>query len=189
MKLGVFSASVVAVLLAPFMLGATYKGDPVHSSVVFRVGHLGVSNVYGRFNEPAATLNIDDADPSNSKIEITLQTEKIDTAHEGRDKHLKSGDFFSAAEFPEIKFVSTAVKKSEDGNFEVTGDLTLHGVTKPITVKLNKTGEGKGMKGETRAGFETAPFTLKRSDFGMTNMIPAVGDEVTLVVAIEGIKE
>lgn len=190
MKFGIFCALALSAISAPFALAAdTYKVDPVHSFVTFRVHHLGAGYTYGRFNEPAGEVVIDEAAPENSKINVTIQAEKVDTGHAGRDAHLRKADFFSAAEFPEIKFASTTVKKVDDKTWEVTGDLSLHGVTKSITVTLNRTGTGKGMQGETRTGVETSPFKIKRTDFGMTNMVGPAGDEVTLVVALEAIRQ
>lgn len=183
------------VLAASMFLGSqafaadTYQVDSVHSFVNFRIQHLQVSYTYGRFNEPKGTLTIDEADASKSTLEFSVDVEKVDTGNAGRDAHLKKSDFFSAAEFPTITFKSTAVKKVDDKTWEVTGDLSLHGVTKPLTIKVTRTGTGPGMKpGETRTGLETV-FTIKRSDFGMNYMVPKIGDEVTLAVGIEGIKQ
>ncbi len=179
-----------------FALGVTaqvraadkYDVDPVHSFINFRAKHLNVSYAYGRFVGPKGTLVIDEADPSKSTLEVSVQADKITTDHEGRDKHLKGPDFFDVKQFPTISFKSTSVKKTDDTKWEVAGDLSLHGVTKPLTVTVTRIGTGPGMKGETRTGLESM-FTVKRSDFGMTNMIPAVGDEITLVIAIEAIKQ
>jgi len=183
------------VLAASVFLGSqalaadTYQVDPVHSFVSFRIQHLEVSYTYGRFNEPTGTLVIDESDPSKSTLEFSVETEKVDTGNAGRDAHLKKADFFSAAEFPQIAFKSNSVKKIDDKTWEVTGDLTLHGVTKPLTLKVNRTGTGPGMKpGTTLTGLETS-FTIKRSDFGMNYMVPKIGDEVTLWVAIEAGKQ
>ena len=99
---------------------------------------------------------------------------------------MKSPDFFNAKQFPTISFKSTSVKKDGDTVLNVTGDLTLHGVTKSITVPLTVVGSGKGMAGETRTGFE-GTVEFKRSDFGMTGLAPVVGDDVRLIVSIEGI--
>lgn len=180
---------VLALMFSSRALAAdNYNVDPVHSFVTFRVQHLQVSYAYGRFNEPQEKLTIDESDPSKSSMEFTLQVDKVDTGNAGRDAHLKKSDFFSAAEFPEITFKSTAIKKIDDKTWEVTGDLSLHGVTKPLTVQVKRIGTGPGMKGETRTGLETM-FTIKRSDFGMNFMIPQIGDEITLAVGIEGIKQ
>ncbi len=165
-----------------------YKIDPVHSSVVFKIGHLGISNIYGRFNEIAGTVTFDKETPSKSAVDFTIPVAGIDTHVQKRDQHLKSPDFFNAKQFPVVTFKSTEVKKSGENLYQVTGDLTLHGVTKSLTVEFKKIGEGKGMENEYRAGGETQ-FTIKRSDFGMNFMPQAVGDEVILMVAVEGIKQ
>jgi len=166
----------------------TLKVDPVHSFVTFRVQHLGVSHVWGRFNNPGGTIVIDDADPSKSTFAIEVKTASVDTGNEKRDGHLKSADFFNARQFPTISFKSTSVKSSGDNKFEVTGDLTLHGVTRPLTVTIERVGAGdKGGQFGYRAGFD-ASFAIKRSDFGMTNMVGPVGDDVNLWVSLEATK-
>lgn len=165
-----------------------YTVDAVHSTVIFRIKHMNAGYSYGRFNDLAGTFLLDDARPEASSIAITVQTESIDTANEKRDQHLRSPDFFSAKEFPTITFKSTQVKKSGSA-FEVVGDLTLHGVTKPVTATVEPSGTGKGRQGESLAGLE-ARFTIKRSDFGMTTYLPtALGDEVNLIVALEGARQ
>ena len=163
--------------------------DSVHAWSFFKVKHLGVSYAYGRFNSISGHIEMDDSGPEKSTVEITLKTDSIDTANEGRDQHLKSDAIFNAKQFPTITFNSTKVVK--DGNaWAVTGDLTLHGVTKSVTAKVEKTGEGKGMKGESRTGFE-ASFAVKRSDFGVKWGLDngAVGDDVQLWVSLEVIKK
>lgn len=164
-----------------------YKVDPVHSSVWFRIKHLGVSYCYGRFNEPMGSFVWDEQNPEASKFTVKVAVEKIDTDNEKRDQHLRGVDFFDAAKHPEITFTSTAIKPQGDNKFEVTGDLTLHGVTKSITVVLEHVGGGKDPWGGFRRGFETK-FTIKRSDFGMNYMQGPLGDEVTLKVGIEGVR-
>lgn len=182
-----FTSSAPAVARAADAASAgAFKLDPVHSMVIFRVGHMGVSYTWGRFNEPTGDYLIDAADPSKSNINITLSAEKIDTASAGRDRHLKSPDFFNAGEFPSITFKSKSVTKSGEKSFDVAGELTLLGVTKPVTAKLTYIGEGQTKQGY-KSGFE-AEFTIKRSEFGMTKYLEenAIGDEVTLFVSVEG---
>lgn len=164
----------------------TYSFDPSHSFVVFRIKHLGTSNTYGTFNEPTGTF-VAGATPS---IEISVPLEKLTTGNEKRDQHLRSPDFFSAKEFPTIKFKSTSVTPAGENAYDVKGDLTLRGVTKPLNVKLEITGTGKGMQGDTIMGAE-ATFTIKRSEWGMDKYVKegAVGDEVSLTVAFEGHKK
>ncbi len=176
------STTAVAELAAD----GAYKIDPVHSSVIFGVKHNGVANFYGRFNKATGTFNIDAADPSKSVIDITVETDSIDTANDARNKHLKSGDFFSAAEFPSITFKSKSFKKSSEGVYDVTGDLTIRGKTKEVTASVTDTGRGKGMRGGEVAGFETK-FNIKRSDYGVSFMVgPALADDVSILVSAEG---
>lgn len=164
-----------------------YTLDPDHCFVVFRIKHLGVSYTYGRFNGISGTVALDDQNPEKSSLAVEIKADSVDTHNEKRDKHLKSPDFFNVSEFPIIAFKSTSVKKSGD-EYEVTGDLTLHGVTKSVTIPFERTGSGQGMKGEERAGGE-AELTVKRSDYGMTYMLDKVGDEVLLKVSLEGIRQ
>ena len=165
----------------------TYKIDSVHSSVGFSAMHLGVTNFYGRFDELAGDVVFDKENPAKSSVNITVQTESLDTHNPKRDQHLKSPDFFNSKQFPTITFKSNKVEASGD-TYKVSGDFTLHGVTKPITVEFKKLGEGKGMQGEARAGGETK-FAIKRSDYGMTFMPNGVGDEITILLSLEGVKQ
>ena len=165
-----------------------YKVDAVHSSVVFRVKHLGVVHVYGRFNEISGTITFDKENPSKSAVDFTVPVESIDTHVQKRDQHLKSPDFFNAKEFPIVTFKSKEVKKTGEDIYQMTGDFTLHGVTKSLTIDFKKGGEAKGMQNEYRSGGETQ-FTIKRSDYGMNFMLNGVGDEVNVMVAIEGVRK
>jgi len=158
--------------------------DPVHSHVIFKIRHLGVSNAYGMIHEPTGSFAIEGGSPS---FDITLKADKVDTGNEKRDQHIRSGDFFGAKEFPEIKFKSTSVKSAGEGKFEIVGDLTFRGQTKPVTAQLVTIGTGKGMKGEERIGVE-ATFSFKRTDFGNKTYVAegALGDDVSITVALEG---
>ena len=166
----------------------TYKIDPAHTSIVFRVKHLGISYVYGRFNGPTGSFVFDESSPSNSTIEVQAETKNVDTALEKRDTHLKSPDFFNAGDHPLVSFKSKSVKKLSENTYEVSGDLTLLGKTRSITVEANATGAGKDPWGGFRRGFETS-FSINRSEFGMDFMIGGVSDEVNLTVSVEGIRE
>jgi polyisoprenoid-binding protein YceI len=183
---------VVGLLLAGFINPAaaaeTYKLDPAHTSVVFRIKHLGVAYVYGRFNGPTGAFVFDESSPSKNSIQMQVDAQNVDTAVQKRDNHLKSPDFFNAGEHPLITFKSTSVKKSGKDSYEITGDLTLLGKTKPITVKALQTGTGKDPWGNYRRGFETS-FTISRSDFGMDFMMKVVADDVLLTVSVEGIRQ
>jgi polyisoprenoid-binding protein YceI len=158
-----------------------FQVDPVHSSVMFRIEHMGVCNFYGAFTDVSGSYTLDETPSFN----FTVKADSVDTRSEARDKHLKSPDFFNAVEFPTITFKSTSAQKSGD-NWKVTGDLTLHGVTKPVTAEL-KTWQPKDTRQGFRSGFETH-FTIKRTDFGMDTYVAegGLGDEVTVLFAAEG---
>jgi len=165
----------------------TFKIDPVHSSILFSVTHLGVSNLYGRFNDVSGTVTFDKTAPTKNSVDLKIPIESLDTHNAKRDQDIKGPDFFNAKQFPVMTFKSTKVDGSGD-TYKVTGDFTLHGVTKPLSFEVKKGGEGKGMQGEIRGGGE-ARFTIKRSDHGMTFMQGAVGDEINVIVSLEGIKQ
>ena len=166
----------------------TYSVDAVHSTALFRVKHLDISNTYGRFNDLSGAIAIDPADASKNSIEIEVKVESLDTYNAKRDQHLKGPDFFNSKQFPVMAFKSQSVKIAGEKAYEVVGDFTRHGVTKALTIQVEKVGAGKDPWGGQRIGFETT-FTIKRSDFGMTFMPDAVGDEVQITVSLEGIKK
>ena len=165
-----------------------YSVDAIHSSIIFRIKHVNAAYFYGRFNEVTGSFSIDAGNPAASKIEIEVKVDSIDTHNEARDKHLKSPDFFEVDKHPGIKFVASSLKKTGDNKYEVEGDLTIRGVTKKLTAPLEWTGTGKGMQGEERGGLETV-FTIKRSDFGVSGLPQALGDEVKLMISLEGVKQ
>jgi polyisoprenoid-binding protein YceI len=182
--------SVVAVILTPALVARadTYKIDPVHSSVIFRAPHINTGYVFGRFDQFGGTINDDTSDPSKTSFDVTIQVDSVDTGNPQRDGHLKSPTFFSAKEFPTITFKSNSVKSSGDKKLEVTGDLTMHGQTKPITFTVERVGSSNLPNFGQRVGY-FGTFTVKRSDFGMTGMPEAVGDEIEMMVALEGVKK
>lgn len=168
-------------------LADTYKVDPVHSSIVFRIGHLKVSNVTGRFNGATGTVEYDPAAPEKTSFDVKVASKDVDTANTTRDTHLRSADFFDVEKYPTIGFKSNNVKSAGEDTFEVTGDLTLHGVTKPITITLKHTGTGADAQGVARSGFATE-FTINRTDYGMKSSM-GVADEVKLMVTLEVAKQ
>jgi len=166
----------------------SYKVDPAHSFALFKVGHLGVSFVHGSFTGISGKIIYDKKDIKGNFVEIVVGVDSVNTNNADRDAHLKRDDFFHAEKYPTMSFKSKRFKKLEGEKYEVTGDFTLHGVTKTITVIAEVTGEGKDPWGGVRAGFETA-FTIKRSDYGMDKNIPAAGDKVWVTLNVEGIRE
>ena len=190
-------------LLAPVLLGVYLFGgpdeststtapealalrlDPVHSSVMFRIKHAGCTWFYGRIDSPSGTIDFDPENPENLSVDIELQVDNINTGAEGRNNHLKSADFFDGAQFPTISFKSTkAAPGDAENTYQVTGDLTIRGVTKSIIIPLEFTGEGR-FRRSARYGFATT-FTIKRSEwnvsFGIGTMLD---DEVQMTFGLE----
>lgn len=183
-----FTAIVLSIMLQISFLVAdhTYKVDPVHSTVLFKAKRFDVVNVYGRFNGLQGTLIVDDENPAASSIELEIKAEAVDTNNERRDNHLRSPDFLNATQFPRITFKSVKIDKLEGNRYEVTGDLSLHGVTQSIVVEVEHVGSGQHpRRGTPLIGFETT-FTIKRSDFGMNFMLLALSDEIQLIIAVHG---
>ncbi len=167
----------------------TYKVDPVHTTAIFRIKHLGVTYFYGRFNETTGSFTLNTENPSDMSFDVQIKTESVDTNATGRNNHLKSPDFFNAKQFPTISFKSKSVQSSGENMYTVSGDLTLHGVTKPLAVQMEFVGQGdNGAPSGYRAGFDVT-FTIKRSDFGMDYMQGMLGDEVTIMVGLEGVRQ
>jgi polyisoprenoid-binding protein YceI len=166
----------------------TSKIDPIHSMVLWRVKHFGVGYIHGRFNEASGIFTWDEANPAASSLDVQLKADSLDSGNPKRDQHLKGPDFFNVKEYPVISFKSTRIRQLDAHSYEVTGDLTLHGATQPVTAKLEHVGSGKDPFGMYRTGFE-ATFTLKRSDFGMKAMLQGIGDEVRVTAAFEGIRQ
>jgi polyisoprenoid-binding protein YceI len=171
---------------------AVYKVDPDHSGVAFSIRHF-VSNVPGRFNDFEGTIRYDKLSPAASSIELSVRTTSIDTGNNDRDEHLRSHDFFDAQKFPTLTFTSTGVTAKDANTLEVTGDLTLHGVTRRITIPVQALGTAKTPNGE-KAGFE-ALFTLNRKDYGITwNRVldaggTVLGEDVKVTIQIEASRQ
>jgi polyisoprenoid-binding protein YceI len=165
---------------------AAYEVDAVHSSGVFRAKHL-VSPFWGSFHGISGTVSYDASTPEQSTVDIKIAAASISSGNAKRDEHLRSPDFFSVKEFPEIRFKSTRVVSKGDKKLEMSGDLTLHGQTKPVTAAVEVTGEGQTDQGY-KAGFE-ATIDLERSEFGMSTGLPDVGDEVRVIIALQCVKK
>lgn len=165
----------------------TYSIDPTHSMALFRVQHLGAGAFWGRFNGVSGTIVHDRSAADGLSLEVAIDISSVDTGNEGLDDHLKSPDFFAAEEFETATFRSTKAKKTGDNDYEVEGELTMRGVTRPITVEIEWVGTKATQRG-TRCGFETV-FTVDRTDFGIDygaegNML---GVDTRIVVSMEGV--
>jgi polyisoprenoid-binding protein YceI len=180
------SLLIVGLLIATTAAQAadTYTLDPMHTSVTWTINHFGFSNPWGKFSMITGSLTLDDKAPQNSSVNVTIPTDNLVTGIDKLDEHLKSDQFFNVQNYPTATFVSSKVTVTGKNTANVDGMLTLLGVTKPETlhVTLNKVGENM-MKKKT-AGF-SATTTVKRSDFGMTTYLPALGDEVKLYIESE----
>jgi polyisoprenoid-binding protein YceI len=189
-KLALLLSLVPALALAA---PSAWKVDPSHSQVGFAVKHLVISNVRGEFGAYQGKVVLDEADVTKSSVEATIDVNSLNTKVADRDAHLKSADFFDVAKYPSITFKSTKVAKAGPDRLQVTGDLTLHGVTKPVVLDVTTSPEVKGMFGETRRAF-AATTRIQRKDYGLTwNKVveagPAVGDEVTISLDLEVVKD
>lgn len=165
----------------------SYGVDDVHSSAMFRVHHAGAGQFWGRINDVSGTFTLSD-DAAKTAFNIEVAVDSVDTGEPKLDGHLKSPDFFNSKEFPKLAFKSTSAKKGPNGAIEVTGELTMHGVTKPVTAMIEVTGQADMGMG-ARGGAE-ATFTVKRSEFGMNYGVEKgmIGDSVKVVVNLEGVQ-
>jgi polyisoprenoid-binding protein YceI len=167
-----------------------YEVDTSHTQVMFKVRHMGVSTVTGKFNRYAATFAFDPADPESSWVTATIDAASIDTDNDRRDNHLRSADFFAADSYPNLTFQSTSVERVEDGRLRVSGDLSIRGVTKPVVLDVTLEGATTGQGGQPIVGW-TAETTVNRKDYGLLwNRLTeaggwVVGDDVRIVLEVE----
>ena len=182
------TALTLGLLVSARAATETYVIDSVHSSVGFGIRHF-FSKVPGSFTKFAGNIVVDQANLENSSVEATIDIGSVSTANEKRDNQLRSPDFFDAAKFPTITFKSRAWKKTGDDTYDVTGDLTLKGVTKEVVLKVKSLGFGPGMQpGSKLSGWE-ASTTLKRADFGVTGYEKVLGEDVDVHINVEaGVK-
>jgi len=185
-------ALVIAVPLAG--RADTWKIDPGHTTVGFTVRHMTISSVRGQFDKVAGTITANGNDPASVSIEATIDTASIDTRSSDRDADLKSANFLDVAKYPTMTFKSKKIEAAGPGKWNIVGDLTLHGVTKEVTLAVDATAPIKDPWGNTRAG-ASATTTISRKDFGLTwnKMIEAggavVGDEVSVSIDVEAVKQ
>ena len=188
------TVAFIGLIAQPALAAASdWNLDPYHSSVNFTVRHMMVSNVHGSFGKVSATAKYDGKDLKGAEVEAKIETASINTSDEKRDGHLKSPDFFDAAKYPSITFKSKSVKPAK-GGFDIEGDLTMHGVTKPVTLHAEKlSDEIKDKKGDVHVG-TSATAKVNRKDFGISwggqldNGGAMVGDEVNVTIDVDLVK-
>ena len=177
----IFTLLTVALISTAAMAQSTWKVDKAHSRLQFTITHLLVSDVDGRFKDFDVTITAAKPDFSDAKITLVAQTASVDTDNERRDTHLKSADFFDVTKNPTLNFTSTGITTVGTGKYKLTGNLTLNGVTKPVTMDLWHRGTVTGQNGKENAGFKVTG-TIKRSDFGFGSKYtsPTLSDEVVI---------
>lgn len=182
-------ATLVGSLQSVQAQAVTYRIDPVHSFIIFRVKHMNTGFAYGRFNSFSGTIVVDEKNPANSSIVLEIDANSVDTGNSQRDDHLRNPDFFNARQFPKIIFKSTRVRKISNTIIEVQGNLTIRGVTRPLMVRVTFTGKGRNPRGQEIIGFETT-FTIRRSQFNINyGLNGGLADEVRVTFAVEGIRQ
>lgn len=175
-------------MIAPTsVLAQQYSLDATHSAVTFQISHMGLSYTHGRFNNVSGQFVISSSNPAASSFAITIATNSVDTGNKQRDDHLRAPDFFNAKQFPTIEFRSTGLTPVK-GGLDVTGNLTLHGQTREITFRLEGGKTAEFPAGVHRIGYSSS-LQIRRSEFGMTGMPQAVGDDVFIVISFEGIRQ
>ena len=183
------TAVLSSALVAGSAAAADYKIDKEgqHAFINFQVSHLGYSYVYGTFKDFDGSFSYDAAKPEASKVNVVIKTNSVDTNHADRDKHLRSPDFLNTAKYPEARFNSTSVKATAAG-MDITGDLTLNGVTKSVVINAEKVGEGKDPWGGYRAGF-VGSTSIKMKDFNVKMDLGPASQEVKFMLTLEGIRQ
>ena len=195
MRKALLAAALLACPLAAFAQAETYKVDPIHSFPHFGIEHFGVSIIWGRFDKMTGNFTIDRAGHKGA-VDLAIETASVTTGDNEkgsrprtRDDHLRTADFFNTAEFPRMTYKSTNVKFNGDAPSEIEGQLTLLGVTKPVNIKVDRwVCKDNPMSKKPMCG-GNASGSFKRSDFGMKYGIPALGDEIKLMISFEGYKE
>jgi polyisoprenoid-binding protein YceI len=188
------TAFAVVVLFAQASLSpalaqtASWQIDPAHANAQFSVSHLGISKVQGEFTNVTGTVQLDDKDVTKSVVNATIDVSTVYTRNDGRDKDLKE-NFFEVAKFPTMTFVSKSITRGADGKLQMSGDLTLHGITKPVTFAVDGPSEAiKDPWGNQRRG-ASATATIHRSDFGITKYAGMIGDDIAINLDMEFVKK
>jgi polyisoprenoid-binding protein YceI len=181
------ASAVFALTAAALAADSTWKADPVHSSASFTAIHLGISRVTGTIPIQSATITIPDGSNVPTAIQAVLDPAGVDTHVQMRDDDLRSDHFFDVKQFPIMSFTSTSITATDDKHITIAGNLTMHGMTKPLTLTAEFLGQGKGMRGETRDAF-AASATIDRTQWGMTYGNPIVSNSIDLSIEIEAAK-
>ena len=158
-----------------------------HAYIQFKVSHQGFSYVFGQFEKLKGAFCYDSNEPSNSRIEIEVDVASLDTMHEERDGHLRSKDYLNTEEFPKARFISSSFEATGENSARLTGELTLHGISKTIAMDVTRIGMGKGMFGQYRAGFE-GTFIIPVADFGLKYYLGDAANSVEIYVMLEGVR-
>lgn len=168
---------------------ANYTFDKAHTQILFNINHLGFSQSYGEFLDYDGTIMFDEDAPETGSVDVTIKTASIDMDDEKWDEHLKDEDYFNVEKFPDMTFKSTAITRTGDNTADMVGDLTILGVTQPVTLAVTHNKSGKhAFSGKYVSGF-SATGIIKRSDFGMKKGLPLVSDDVNLILEVEAIRE
>ncbi|WP_434457662.1 YceI family protein [Stutzerimonas urumqiensis] len=177
-------------LLAGQALAADYVIDTKdqHAFVNFKISHLGYSWLYGTFRDFEGSFSFDAQQPESGKVKVTIDTASVDTNHAERDKHLRGDEFLNVDDHPTATFESTAIESTGENTADITGNLTLNGITKPVVISARLLGEGKDPWGGYRAGFEGST-TLRLDDFGITRDLGPAAESVELILSVEGVRQ
>ena len=182
--------SIFLLVISPLIHAADYTIDTkgMHAFIQFRIQHLGYSWLYGQFNDFSGNFSYDNNNPAAARASVVIKAASLDTNHAERDKHLRSDDFLDTDKYPEITFNSTRFSSTGDNYGTLYGDLTLHGVTKPIAIQVTHIGEGKDPWGGYRTGF-SGTAEINRSDFGVDKNLGPASEKVEIILSIEGIRQ
>ncbi len=182
--------TVCLLIMSGSLFAENYRVDTegAHASINFKIKHLGYSWLTGRFNDFKGAFSYDAKHPNKSKASLVVKTKSVDSNHAERDIHLRGKKFLNVKKYPQAKFVSTSFKQSSNKSALLTGDLTLHGVTRSVTMKVKPVGAGKDPWGGFRRGFETQ-LTIRLHDYGIKHNLGPVSEELVLDIYIEGVKD
>ena len=182
LALGLFSGT------AAYAEDYTIETEGMHAFIQFRIKHLGYSRLYGRFDKFKGDFSYDEKNPADAKVQVTIDTTSINTNHAERDKHLSAEDLLDVEKFPQATFVSSKYTPAGKGKGKLTGNLTLHGVTKPITIEVDEIGAGPDPWGGFRRGFQ-GNTTLTLADFGIERDLGPASKQVDMILSIEGVRK